>query len=139
MPKLYTWRHKANIPPEAVNIDRRSIWGNPYREREFGLELCVQLYENSLLGIWNPIPIMTATRWRHLSKETIAQTLLDKAYKAHLLWTASFLGPPIARARETLYGKDLVCWDLEWDGSMPGPGLVCHGVPLLIHANRLNE
>jgi hypothetical protein len=42
------------MPANTVKVARPSPWGNPYPVEEFGLELALALFENSLMGAWNP-------------------------------------------------------------------------------------
>lgn len=47
MTEIYNIRHRS-VPSDAVNIMRPGPWGNPFSDKEWGREGCIQLYEHWL-------------------------------------------------------------------------------------------
>ena len=56
----------------CMSVTRPGRWGNPYNVRIFGRELSLELFRNTIRGVWNPSV---------MNGKTVE--LYDLAYKAH--------------------------------------------------------
>jgi hypothetical protein len=83
------WR----LPADAINVARPTRWGNPYTEKEFGLDLALEMYERSVTGYWTP--------------SGIPDELVDRAYALHTAFRGRFDSVDETR---NLRGWSLACW-----------------------------
>lgn len=112
------WR----MPPNTVKVDRTTRFGNPYWDiKRYGLDLCLTLFENSALGIWDPgaIPKGSPDVW------------FDWLYTAHERWRSRLAGHPLEWIERELRGKNLACWC--------APDARCHADILIRLANSATE
>lgn len=102
------------LPPNSVSVARPGPWGNPYRVEDFGIELALKLFENTVQGGWSP--------WLldHVSNELCAQ-----AYALHCAFRKRHQN--MLPCTYELRGKNLACW------CKAGP---CHADVLLRLANE---
>ena len=108
------WR----LPEGAVNVARPSRWGNPYRVADFGLDLALELFENTVHGIWTPVPVKCLDDYRSGRANEAHHAFLRRW--GHL--------SPIVEAQDKLRGLDVACW-CRLDAR-------CHGDLWLLWANQ---
>lgn len=90
------WR----MPENAVYVGRPTMFGNPFEVRRFGLDAALQLYSNSVTGLWTPSAV-PAGRSVHVAYQCHRE-LLEQFRRA------GFRDMQYAITR--LRGKDLACW-----------------------------
>lgn len=117
-------RRKGWRKPEgAIIVARPSLWGNPFKVADWGLDLSVALYRDLVHGIWSP--------------STLGQDKTDEqfavAYEARSEWLRRMVGHPTENARFFLRGRDLACWCPLVDAD--GNRMLCHADVLLELAN----
>lgn len=105
------------MPDNTICVTRGSRWGNPFEAEYFGLALCLELFKNSLMGVWNPSTMKGND-----------DAAVDRAYKAHHEFHKKINGHPLDRAKSELRGKNLACWCKL--------GEPCHADILLKAVNR---
>lgn len=106
-------------PENTVGVTRPSRWGNPFPVSEYGLELSLALFRNTLRGAWKP----------SLLDQNEPDAYWDITYKRHNEWRARMgnaYGTDLAKAE--LRGKNLMCFC-----PLDQP---CHADVLLDIANR---
>lgn len=103
------------MPENTVCVTRGTRWGNPFETKYFGLALSIQLFRNTLHGVWNP-SLMKGHDDR----------ACDQAYEAHHAFLKRIGGHPLECVSE-LRGKNLACWCEK--------GKPCHANVLLEMAN----
>jgi hypothetical protein len=59
MSELFNIRHRS-VPSDAVNIMRPGKWGNPFEEKVYGREGCIELYEHMLFENPETVAMMRA-------------------------------------------------------------------------------
>jgi hypothetical protein len=94
MTRSQPWRRDN---PDAVIVDRRSKWGNPYRWTDY------PPYPSAGWGDDDPRRVPDSTRRRHAVTD----------FEAALLYSGSTPPasyPSIEEIRAELAGKDLACW-----------------------------
>lgn len=103
------WR----MPPGTIKVARPSKWGNPFTVEEFGRDLAIALYRNSVQGYWSPGLFDGRT-----------DDPIDRAYALHTAFRKRFFTVDDTRR---LRGWNLACWCK--------PGEPCHADVLLELAN----
>lgn len=104
------------LPEDCISVCRPSKYGNPYRAAEYGIDLCLELYEDSMNGRWD------RSRWIKSTPNHLDAPLPGPNYWSvrdlHRAFLARFNGEiPIDVARRELTGKMLACYcPLEKDG-----------------------
>jgi hypothetical protein len=102
---------------DCISVTRPGRWGNPYDVKVFGRELSLELFRNSVEGVWNPALM-----------DKQSDELCEAGYAAHLAFMKRFIGNhPLSAARSELRGHNLACYcDLS---------VACHSEILLEIAN----
>lgn len=114
------------MPEGVLYVGRPSKWGNPYWDiKRYGLELCLEMFENTAQGIWNPTVIPRGPHY---------ESWLRWLYNYHVEWTARISGHPLEVIRRELRGKDLACWCPPVDKD--NRPVRCHADILLRLANQ---
>lgn len=108
------------LPVNTVSVARPGKWGNPYTVEEFGLDLALKLFENSVRGGWSPALL------DHLSDELCA-----RAYAIHRAFQIRHQN--LLASTFELRGKSLACWC-----ALPSAGEadLCHAAILLRISNE---
>jgi hypothetical protein len=114
--------HGWRMPPNAVKVDRTTKWGNPFDIREYGLELSLRLYEDTVRGVWSMANVA------HVDEPTA-----EMLHEAHCRWHRRLAGNSVDVARAELRGKHLGCW---CPLPMRGDPDNCHAAILLRLANE---
>lgn len=83
----------------CVFVGRPTKFGNPYKLEDFGREVSLELYRNSIHGIWHPSDIYPRSR-----------RLREMAQAAHKEFISHFEGMPILTIRDELRGCNLSCY-----------------------------
>jgi hypothetical protein len=93
---------------DCIAVTRLGKWGNPFDIRQFGTELSLTLFRNTVLGMWNPNLLDGQTAKVH-----------DAMHAAHNAWLKRLGGHPLELIRSELHGHNIACYcDLSLD---------CHG------------
>jgi hypothetical protein len=100
MTRLRPWRHRA---PDAVIVDRRSMWGNPFK-----------IGENYMWLSTLPFPVPTAREPGDYEHGLTVDKLREASdavewFRAWATWSERRDGY-LAAVQQNLEGKDLACW-----------------------------
>jgi Domain of unknown function (DUF4326) len=106
----------------CISVSRPSRWGNPYDIRNFGLELSLAVFRNTIQGIWSPEPV---------NNEPAGVCALMHA--AHNVFLKRLGAHPLEIIEAELGGKNLGCYC-----HLPEPGEpdLCHAAIEIELSNR---
>lgn len=104
------------MPARTKKVDRSTRWGNPYPVEVFGLARSLELFENTLHGIWKPSLF-----------DGDPDTLVREAYALHEAFLRRHENHALENAHHELSGWNLACWC----------ELPAHGEPDQCHAALL--
>jgi hypothetical protein len=87
------------MPANTVKVDRSTRWGNPFDVREYGHDLALRLFEDTLRGCFSRANVAD-----------VDAPTAEMIYEAHCRWVRHIGGHPVERARTELRGRHLACW-----------------------------